>query len=137
METSPNIPDKIIKSFKYEFKKYDGNTLLPKIITPEICDTLESTELSRNRWSSEENKNKKINQILSKEKEYLEVILNFKNTFFEINNREPLDSEIFDNLKEKIDNNILCKYLGQIKLNKTPEQYKHTSSLLNFTPLDI
>jgi hypothetical protein len=137
METSPNIPDKIIQNFKNEFKKYDGNTLLPKIITPEICDTLESTELSRNRWSSEENKNKKWNQILNKEKEYLEIILNFKNTFFEINNREPLDSEIFDNLKEKIDNNILNKYLGSNKKFKNLDHFSHSFLHSNSNSLEI
>jgi hypothetical protein len=122
METSPNIPDKIIKSFKTEFKKYEDKNELPKIITPEICDSLVSTELSRNPWSSEENKNKKLNQIINKEKQHLEVILNFQKTFFDINNREPLETEIIDNLKDKIDLTILTKSLEQIQKNKTIEQ---------------
>ena len=121
METSPNIPDKIIKSFKTEFKKYEDKNELPKIITPEICDSLVSTELSRNPWSSEENKNKKLNQIINKEKQHLEVILNFQKTFFDINNREPLETEIIDNLKDKIDLTILTKSLEQIQKNKTIE----------------
>jgi hypothetical protein len=122
METSPNIPDKIIKGFKSEFKKYENNSDLPKIITPEICDSLVSTELSRNPWSSEENRNKKINKIISKEKHHLEVILNFQKTFFDINNREPLESEIVDNLKDKIELSILTKTLEQIKQYK-PSEY--------------
>ncbi len=123
METSPNIPDKIILNFKAEFKKYDNNnTDLPKIITPEICDSLVSTELSRNPWSSEENKNKKLNQIINKEKQHLEVILNFQKTFFDINNREPLETEIYDNLKDKIELTTLTKTLEQIHKNKTIEQ---------------
>jgi hypothetical protein len=121
METSPNIPDKIIKGFKSEFKKYENSPDLPKIITPEICDSLVSTELSRNPWSSDENKNKKLNQIISKEKQHLEVILNFQKTFYDINNREPLETEIIDNLKDKIELTILTKLLEQINKSKTSE----------------
>jgi hypothetical protein len=131
METSPNIPDKIIKSFKTEFKKYEDNTELPKIITPEICDSLVSTELSRNPWSSEENRNKKLNQIINKEKQHLEVILNFQKTFFDINNREPLETEIIDNLKDKIELTILTKSLEQIQKNKTNELSTQISTKLN------
>jgi hypothetical protein len=119
METSPNIPDKIIKSFKTEFKHIDNNTELPKIIKPEICDALVSTELSRNPWSSEENKSKKAIQLLSKEKQNFELIYNFKRTFFDINNREALDSEIIDNLKDKLELSILLKTMEQI--NKTDQ----------------
>ena len=132
METSPNIPDKIINNFKTEFKKYDNNTNLPKIITPEICDSLVSTELSRNPWSSEENKNKKLNKLVSKEKQNVELIVNFQKTFFDINNREPLDSEIIDNLKDKIEIAILTKSLEQINKNRTVEQ--STTTKLNTVP---
>jgi hypothetical protein len=137
METSPNIPDKIIQSFKTEFKKYEDDTDLPKIITPEVCDSLVSTELSRNPWSSEENRNKKINQLISKEKQHLEVILNFQKTFFNINNREPLESEIIDNLKDKIELGILTKLLEQITTNKTSEQLTQiTTKVSNNQMLD-
>ena len=117
METSPNIPDKIIQGFKIEFKNIKNNSPMPKIITPEICDTLISTELYRNPWASEENKNKKINQIINKEKHYLETILNFQKIFHDINNREPLDDEIIDNLKDKIEITILTKTLETVRKN--------------------
>jgi len=117
METSPNIPDKIIKSFKTEFKYIDNNTELPKIIKPEICDSLVSTELSRNPWSSDENKNKKAIQMISKEKQNLDSVLSFKRTFYDINNRDALDSEIIDNLKDKIEMTLLLKTIDQIKKN--------------------
>ena len=94
------------------------NSEMPKIITPEICDTLVSTELSRNPWSSEENRNKKISQIINKEKQNSEIILNFQKIFYDINNREPLDSEIIDNLKDKIELTILTKTIETIKKNK-------------------
>lgn len=113
METSPTIPDKIIQKFKFEFKHLDNIQHIPKIIKPEICDSLVSTEMSRNPWSSDENKNKKAIQLLSKEKQHFDLISNFKKTFYEINNREALESEIIDNLKEKIELSILLKTMEQ------------------------
>lgn len=118
METSPTIPDKIIQKFKFEFRHLDEIEDIPKIIKPEICDSLVSTELSRNPWSSEENKSKKAIQLLSKEKQNFEIISNFKQTFFNINNREALDSEIIDNLKDKIELSILLKTIEQINKNQ-------------------
>jgi hypothetical protein len=115
METSPNIPDKIILSFKTEFRYIDKNTEMPKIIKPEICDSLISTELSRNPWSSDENKHKKAIQMVSKEKQNMEQILSFKRTFYDINNRDALDSEIIDNLKDKIEMQMLVKTMEQVK----------------------
>ena len=117
METSPNIPDKIIISFKTEFRYIDKNTEMPKIIKPEICDSLISTELSRNPWSSDENKHKKAIQMVSKEKQNMEQILSFKRTFYDINNRDALDSEIIDNLKDKIEMQMLVKTMEQVKKN--------------------
>jgi len=134
METSPNIPDKIITNFKIEFQNLYSKE--PRIITPEICDSLISTELSRNPWASEENRNKKLNQIINKEKQNLEIILNFQQTFFDINNREPLDSEIYDNLKDKIQLNILTKSIEQIKQNKVIENLsKQNNKLANINDI--
>ena len=119
METSPVIPDKIINRFKYEFRNVDDDEYnVPKIIKPEICDELVSTELSRNPWSSEENINKRASQALNKEKQNYETVMSFKRTFYDINNRDALDSEIVDNLKDKMDMSILLKTIEQI--NKAP-----------------
>jgi len=114
METSPVIPENIIQHFKMEFKNIDNDDTIPKIIKPEICDSLTSTELSRNPWSSEENKYKQINRKIVKEKQNIDTVLNFKRTFYNINNREALDSEITDNLKDKIDLPILVKIIEQL-----------------------
>lgn len=123
METSPVIPDKIIQKFKTEFLKLNNNSNLPKIITPEICDSLVSTEISRNKWASEENKNKREIQHLNKNKQNHDIIINFQRTFFELNNREPLDSEIIDNLNDKIDIDTLTNELEKIKyINKGKEK---------------
>lgn len=129
METSPVIPDKIIKKFKMEFKDEgqdiddDKPKIMPKIIKPEICDSLISTDVYRNKWSSEENQNKKKNQLMSKEKQNLEIITGFQKTFHDLNNRVPLDSEIIDNLKDKIELTVLKKSLENLK-NKSSDVNK-------------
>ena len=123
METSPSIPDSIINRFKYEFENRNDDddendpTSFSKIIKPEICDVLISTELSRNPWSSEENKRKRLAQSLNKDKQMYDSIMTFKNTFYNINNRYPLDSEILDNLKDKYDIGMLTKIMDQINKN--------------------
>ena len=133
METSPSISDNIIHLFKKEFSKNDKiNISLPKIIKPEICDSLISTELSRNPWSSEENTNKRNYQLETKDKENIDLIINFKKQFFDINNREPLNNEIIDNLIDKIDMSNLLKTLEYIEKNKnTIEINKTTNNSLN------
>ena len=118
METSPTIPDKIIKNFKTEFKHMTNDKSLAKIIKPEICDSLTSTELSRNPWSSDENRHKKMVQLISKDKQNIDIIINFKQTFYEIHNRQALDVEIIDNLRDKIDISILEKLIEQIKIQE-------------------
>lgn len=129
METSPVIPDKIIKKFKMEFKDEGQDIddhkpkIMPKIIKPEICDSLISTDVYRNKWSSEENQNKKKNQLMSKEKQNLEIITGFQKTFHDLNNRDPLDSEIIDNLKDKIELSVLKKSLENLK-NKSSDVNK-------------
>jgi hypothetical protein len=117
METSPVIPENIIKLFKTEFNNIDKDNEFPKIIKPEICDSLISTELSRNPWSSEENRTKKMSQAINKEKQNMDTVLSFKRTFFDINNREALESEIYDNLKDKLDILVLDKVIEQINKN--------------------
>jgi hypothetical protein len=133
METSPAISDNIIHLFKKEFSKNDKiNISVPKIIKPEICDSLISTELSRNPWSSEENTNKRNYQLETKDKENIDMILNFKKQFFDINNREALNNEIIDNLIDKIDMTKLLKTLEYIENNKnTIEINKTTNNSLN------
>ena len=121
METSPTIPDKIIRQFKNEFKNINsgninsnnGNNGFPKIITPEICDTLVSTELSRNPWSSEENISKHRQLVFNEEQEKISIVNNFRKQFYILNNREPLDSEIIDNLKDTIELTTLTKLIDK------------------------
>jgi hypothetical protein len=121
METSPNIPEKIVASFKTSFKHSET---FDKIVKPEICDVLVSTESYRNPWSNEENKEKSIvelakNKALKEarqkqlDKSNRNIVKEFKKTFFNLNNREPMDSEIIDNLKDKIELSVLHSIIGE------------------------
>ena len=123
METSPNIPDNIILKFKTEFINNvnninNTNYYETKIITPEICDELISTEMSRNPWFSEENKYKRANQLVTKDAQNVTVVTNFQKTFYDINNREAMDNEIIDNLKDIIEVNVLIKTIDLVKKTK-------------------
>lgn len=112
METSPVIPDKIIKNFKESF----GNTSYYSTIRkPEICDELISTETFKNQWTLEENLHiNKFDNEDNDKRSYIQQIEEFKNNFFEINNRYPIENEIIDNLQEKIDVNILKTLLENV-----------------------
>lgn len=115
METSPVIPDKIIIKFKRSFQQSDEYS---KISKPEICDFLISTEAYRNPWFSDENREKrtlelvKLNtsDVLKKkdiEEKNIAIIKTFKQTFFNLNNREPMETEIVNNLSDTIDSEII------------------------------
>jgi len=126
METSPVIPDKIVESFKTHFKNSDNYV---KIVKPEICDVLVSTDTFRNTWFNEENTNKKTQELLmiQSNKENMKHKMNeynhntvseFKKVFYNLNNRPPMDSEIIDNLKDKIE---LSTLLQIIEIQSTGE----------------
>jgi hypothetical protein len=126
IETSPNVPEKIILQFKNKFK----NTLdFSKIVKPEICDILISTEDYKNSWSSDLNKYKLLNEnikhklihdenIKKIEENNIRLINDFIVLFKNLNNRVPLDDEIIDNLKDKIDMNTIKRI---IQRNKSSE----------------
>jgi hypothetical protein len=129
METSPIIPDKIIQQFKNNFWKIEkGNDddASHKIITPEICDVLISTENYRNHWFSEENREKEVKEKMKsqvmKENEQKKIdemnekmVADFKIIFHNLNGREALDGEIIDNLKDKMELNTLTFMIDKLK----------------------
>jgi hypothetical protein len=111
METSPNIPEKIVAEFKVNFNKH---TTFEKIVKPEICDILIPTNDHRNPWFNEENraklaseavKNKisKQNKIKKLNADQNKMVSDFINLFKSLNNREPMETEVVDNLKDKIE----------------------------------
>jgi hypothetical protein len=119
METSPNIPEKIISEFKKKFNNHDG---FDQIVKPEICDILVPTNNYRNPWFNDENREKaasetikiqlaKHNKMKKISEQNNKIIKEFVSSFISLNNREPMESEIIDNLKDKIDVNKIKKIL--------------------------
>lgn len=113
METSPNIPEKIVGEFKTNFNKH---STFEKIVKPEICDILIPTNDQRNPWYNEENrakqaseavKNKisKQNKIKKLQFDQNKMVSDFITLFKSLNNREPMESEVVDNLKDRIEVN--------------------------------
>lgn len=123
METSPAIPEKIIHGFK---DKFNTSEAFKTIIKPEICDILIPTNDFRNPWFNEENKTKAQSEQLQlkqtkeqKIKKFNELnnkmVKDFIILFNDLNNREPMDTEIIDNLRDKIDITILQKIIDEQK----------------------
>jgi len=123
METSPNVPEKIINDFKKNFKSSD---IFDKIVKPEICDILIPTNDFRNPWFNDENRAKQFGENiklqlekqnkLKKTNEYNQKIISeFINVFTNLNNREPMESEIIDNLKDRIEIETIKKILTENK----------------------
>ena len=124
METSPNIPEKILVQFK---EKFNADTVFEKIVKPEVCDILIPTIDYRNPWYNEENRAKALNDTIkikmandSKQKKQIvinnKIVTDFVELFRNLNNREPMETEIFDNLKDKIDISIIKKILEEGKI---------------------
>jgi hypothetical protein len=140
METSPNIPEKIVSQFKSNFNTHNS---FDKIVKPEICDILIPTNEYRNPWFNDENRAKVINENIKtqmdKQNKIKKVnesnkkaVSDFINLFISLNNREPMESEIFDNLKDKIDVNTIKKIIDDnhflnIKINIDNDDYINNS----------
>ncbi len=123
IETSPNIPENIVNDFKKYF--YEQETF-DKVIKPEICDILVPTTEYRNPWYNEENRAKTINESVKvqlirqnkvkKQNEFnKKIVTDFINLFISLNNREPFETEIIDNLKDKIEPVIIKKIIDENK----------------------
>ena len=123
METSPNIPEKIVNQFKNNFNAHSS---FDKIVKPEICDILVPTNEYRNPCFNDENRAKVMNENIKNQldkqnklkrtnESNRKMVLDFINLFVSLNNREPMETEIIDNLKEKIEVNIIKKIIEDNK----------------------
>ena len=128
METSPNIPEQILAQFKESFNK---EAVFDKIVKPEVCDILIPTNDYRNPWFNEENRTKAINESVrikmandNRQKKQVEInnkiVTDFIELFRSLNNREPMETEIFDNLKDKVDVSIIKKMLDEGRVLNLP-----------------
>jgi hypothetical protein len=121
LETSPAIPPKIIKGFRNFFPSIKG---YENIFKPEICDVLIPTNESRNPWYNAENQQKEMDMkkllFLEKQKnikkienQNTKIVKDFIELFKNLNNREPMETEIIDNLKDKLSVDIITKVLDE------------------------
>jgi hypothetical protein len=138
-ETSPNIPEKIVSQFKNNFLTQES---FQKINKPEICDILVPTNDYRNPWYTEENIAKDINENVkiqlikaNKVKKQNElnkkIVSDFITLFYNLNNRVPMDTEIIDNLKDKIDFEIIQKIIEENRPITSKINMPETTSMLN------
>jgi hypothetical protein len=136
VETCPDIPDQIINEFKIVFK---GNFEYDEIIKPEMCGQLVSTERYRNQWSTSENMAKKKSLKQQREKKIQKFIEKFIHEFNTLNGRNPIESEIVDNLKDQLDveliKNISTKIYNEKEVNIIPPI--ETDKLTNTNALSI
>ena len=130
METSPPIGDEIIKKFKETFSggsinAKKGPTAKQKkyleIVKPEICDIMESTRNFLYKQSEEEKKREKTKSIIGmikhnkEEEEQKEKIKDFIEKFTKEYNREPTNDEIYNNLDDTINIELLNNLVKQNK----------------------
>lgn len=125
METSPPILDEVTDEFK---KTFQNNDAFKNIAKPEICDVMIGTNDYRNPWYTDENKLKELKLITERKnnssdeqkKQYqtnVKIVSDFKRSFSTLNNREPLDNEIINNLKDVIELSLLKKIIDEQRLN--------------------
>ena len=123
METSPNIPPEIILMFKTSFQNSEN---YEDIVKPEICDVLVSTDKTKNTWHTPENMSlhikeeiEEIEELANKEKlikeANLKIVRDFKTLFYRFNNREATDTEMIDNLQDKMSSAELKGCIEQMK----------------------
>jgi hypothetical protein len=126
METSPSINEKIIKTFNTTFpsKKPIKTTpledcIVPDIKRPEICDELVSTAeiVFKPPPEDEGRKPALLNMVKLNQKKiidgYKREIESWSNKFETKHGRKPLESELIDNLKDKMNPELLIKYVRE------------------------
>lgn len=124
METSPSIPEEIIIQFKKTFK---DSTTYGKIILPEICaDTFKNPWYDESRIEKRNLENSNLHQMKEiKLKKTIEnnnqIVNDFITSFTSLNNREPMESEIYDNLKDKMNIKTIEKIVEKNKTNQKPK----------------
>ena len=133
METSPTIPKKIINEFKKTFK--DSETY-QKIILPEICaDTFKNpwydeTKLEKRNLDSANLQQMKELKIKKTNENNNQVVNDFIISFTNLNNREPMETEIYDNLKDKMNVKTLERIIEKNKTIKKPKSSAESQNIV-------
>jgi hypothetical protein len=128
METSPSINEKIIRTFQSTFpskiiKSNEQELERPDIRKPEICDELISTSefVFRPKEGDLANslKEPSLMEVVRRKNKIMEgfekQVKDFKSQFKEKHNRDPLESEIKDNLGDSMNEDILNKIIKKLQ----------------------
>lgn len=143
METSPSINEKVIKQFNIKFPvikppKDEEPKIKIDIKRPEICDELISTaEILF--VTNEDDKNlgepSMVELVRRKQKimdNYEKEVKTWATKFEEKHNRKPLEGELFDNLHDKMNEDILRKIIKKLLLEfETTEKTELNNNLNN------
>ena len=143
METSPSINESVIKQFNIKFPvlkppKEEEPKIKIDIKRPEICDELISTaEILF--VTDEDDKNlgepSMVELVRRKQKimdNYEKEVKSWSTKFEEKHNRKPLESELFDNLHDKMNQDILRKIIKKVLLEfETTENNELKNNLNN------
>ena len=114
IETCPSLDSTIIKRFDRKFKKNSEN-----ISIPEICDSLKSTSNTIFRPDIDEiekTETDKILEIIKKKQNILNQeikIEDFIKSFSIEYNRQPTVVEIFENLEDSIEKEVINKFIAK------------------------
>ncbi len=125
METSPTINEKVIVQFNITFptKKIQNKESDPmdkiEIKRPEICDELVSTAeiVFIQKDDDKENHAAMVELVKKKQRimdNYEREVKEWMNKFEEKHNRKALESEIFDNLQDTMNHDILDKIIKKL-----------------------
>ena len=143
METSPSINENVIKQFNIKFPvikppKEEEPKIKIDIKRPEICDELISTaEILF--VTDDDDKNigepSMVELVRRKQKimdNYEKEVKDWSTKFEEKHNRKPLESELFDNLHDKMNEDILRKIIKKVLLEfETTENNELKNNLNN------
>jgi hypothetical protein len=131
IETSPDIDQNIIELFQKTFSSAKNNSLkdiktkkyelFEHISKPEICDELVSTGEGMYKNSAENLSNGELEMVV-RQKNDIELFENdikkFISDFTNVHNRQPLDSEVLDNMTDKIPEGTIHKILNRLHILK-------------------
>lgn len=141
METSPTINENIITLFNKTFplktpviKDEDIDIDRPEIKRPEICDELVSTaEIVFITVESDDKESKMMELVRKKNKileNYEKEVRTWVAKFEAMHDRKPLESEMLDNLQDKMNPDILAKIVKKIVIEFEKENV-HDDALNN------
>lgn len=126
METSPVIQQKTILKFN---KTFTNKTSFGNVKKPEICDELISTETFRyNIKEKKSDKELKLRMFAKKTLARKKKLTDFISKFISTQGRSPTKDEIYDSVKDSIDE---FKKMSETELYKFIDTFLSTSDIID------